>query len=182
MRRVIVAFQSQENCTKIKDVLARAGLLVEDTCHAGSQVINMVNKLDDVLLICGNKLVDMSSIGLLELLPEETDVLMLLPPSQIESSWREGVFTLPLPVNKNDLLNTINMIFETKRESVFKKKIIKNERSAEGKEIVERAKLLLIEKHNMTENQAHRFIQKRSMDSASTMVDTALIILSTELN
>lgn len=181
MRRVIIAFQSQENCIKIRDVLVREGLLVEGICHAGSQVINMVNKIDDVLLICGKKLIDMSSMSLLELLPEETDVLMLLPPSQIESSWREGVFTLPLPVNRSDLINTVSMIFETKHETLSKKKIIKNERSAEGKEIIERAKMLLIEKHNMTENQAHRFIQKRSMDSTSTMVDTALIILNTEI-
>jgi response regulator NasT len=44
-------------------------------------------------------------------------------------------------------------------------------------EIVDEAKAVLMQKNNMTENEAHRYIQKNAMDSGRTMVDTATSIL-----
>ena len=42
---------------------------------------------------------------------------------------------------------------------------------------MEEAKAVLMEKNNMSENEAHRYVQKSAMDSGRTMVDTAASIL-----
>ena len=44
--------------------------------------------------------------------------------------------------------------------------------------IMEQAKTLLMEQNHMTEEEAHRYIQKRSMDNGTGMVETAEMILS----
>ena len=44
-------------------------------------------------------------------------------------------------------------------------------------ELIERAKALLMEKKSMTEIQAHKYLQKCSMDSGTNMVETAHMIL-----
>jgi response regulator NasT len=42
---------------------------------------------------------------------------------------------------------------------------------------VEEAKKLLMERNGMTEEQAHRYIQKQSMDGGTRMIQTARLIL-----
>ncbi|MCI1955885.1 MAG: ANTAR domain-containing protein, partial [Oscillospiraceae bacterium] len=48
----------------------------------------------------------------------------------------------------------------------------------EEKQVILKAKNLLISRNNLTEPQAHRFIQKKSMDTGKKMVETAMIILN----
>ena len=44
--------------------------------------------------------------------------------------------------------------------------------------IRDRAKTLLMERNNMTESEAHRYIQKCSMDSGTNLVETAQMVIS----
>jgi response regulator NasT len=44
--------------------------------------------------------------------------------------------------------------------------------------VIQRAKLLLMERNNMSEEEAHRYIQKTSMDSGTNLVEMAEMILS----
>ena len=45
-------------------------------------------------------------------------------------------------------------------------------------EMIAEAKALLMERNNMTEEEAHRYIQKRSMDNGTDLTETAQMILS----
>ena len=51
-------------------------------------------------------------------------------------------------------------------------------RSAEEQHIIDRAKSLLIERNHMTESEAHRYMQKCSMDSGTNLVETAQMVLT----
>ena len=42
---------------------------------------------------------------------------------------------------------------------------------------MERAKALLMDRNGMTEEQAHRFLQKKSMDSGAKLLQTAQMVL-----
>ena len=53
-------------------------------------------------------------------------------------------------------------------------------RSENDRKVITTAKELLMERNQMTEDEAHHYIQKLSMDSATNMVETAQMIL--ELN
>ena len=52
------------------------------------------------------------------------------------------------------------------------------ERDEEERQLITRAKELLMERNNMTETEAHRYIQKCSMDSGTNMVETAQMVMS----
>ena len=52
-----------------------------------------------------------------------------------------------------------------------------NKRSGEEQAIIKEAKGLLMERHGMSEEQAHRFLQKKSMNSGAKMVQTAKLVL-----
>jgi response regulator NasT len=55
-------------------------------------------------------------------------------------------------------------------------------RSDKEREILDQAKGVLMERNSMTEEEAHRYIQKRSMDNGTGMVETAQMILSLMVN
>ena len=51
-------------------------------------------------------------------------------------------------------------------------------RSEKEAAVIETAKQLLITRNNMTEDEAHRYLQKRSMDNGTDMVETAQMVLA----
>ena len=56
-------------------------------------------------------------------------------------------------------------------------KFTRPQRSGEEQAIIKEAKGLLMERHGMSEEQAHRFLQKKSMNSGAKMVQTAKLVL-----
>ena len=59
-----------------------------------------------------------------------------------------------------------------------KQRLRPKERNLEEQNLIMRAKELLMERNNMTESEAHRYIQKCSMDSGTNLVETAQMVIS----
>ena len=55
---------------------------------------------------------------------------------------------------------------------------VKKERTEKEKETIRKAKELLMERHNMTEPEAHHYLQKCSMDSGTGIVEAAEMVIS----
>ena len=51
-------------------------------------------------------------------------------------------------------------------------------RSTEEQKTIDDAKHLLMEKNNMSEEDAYRYIQKNSMDSGNSLVESASMVIS----
>ena len=66
-----------------------------------------------------------------------------------------------------------NNLFERTR----KKKRKPGQRTKEEQELVDRAKAILMERNQMTEEEAHRYLQKTSMDNGTSFTETAQMIL-----
>lgn len=91
-----------------------------------------------------------------------------------------GAFVLPKPFTKSGLIQTIRMA------SVAKENINRLEREKselQGKlddsRVINRAKCCLIQYLNMTEEQAHKHIQKMAMDTRRTQREVAEDVLKT---
>jgi response regulator NasT len=50
-------------------------------------------------------------------------------------------------------------------------------RSTEEKAVIDQAKALLMERNHMSESEAHRYLQKNSMESGTNMLETAQMVL-----
>ena len=72
------------------------------------------------------------------------------------------------------------MTMDIARELKRRKKTQPKRRTAEEEKIINKAKALLMERNQMTENDAHKYIQKLSMDSGNNLVETAEMILTFE--
>lgn len=91
-----------------------------------------------------------------------------------------GVFTLPRPVSKGTMSTALSWMASTKERDRKKEQ---SEQSAADKleeiRVINRAKWILIGEMNMTEEQAHRHIEKYAMDMCKSKKEIAESIIET---
>ena len=173
---IIVAFEAEENRRRIVDMLESGGIHVGNTCRSGAEVIRIVNKIGGGLVVCGFKLKDMTAADLADNLSGIATLLTIASPMRMQLCDKENVFKLPTPITKSDLMASVRMMSQV--EQKYYKTALPG-RDPEEEKLIKMAKELLMDRNLMTEEEAHRFIQKRSMNTGSKMVETARVIINT---
>ena len=173
MRQIVVAFERQSNCDRLREALESTGEFTCLTCRSAAQVKRTVGKLRVDLVVCGFKLGEESCETLYFDLPQRCVMLMVAPQAQLDLCEAAGIFKLPAPIRRGSLLSSVRLLAQLGQG----RDRASAQRSPEERELVERAKRVLIERGGMTEDQAHRFLQKRSMDSGARLADTARQVL-----
>lgn len=173
MRQVIVAFERKSNCDRIREILESTGEFSCLTCRGADQIRRTVRKLRLELVVCGFKLGEESCESVYQDLPRRCAMLMVAPQAQLDLCEAEGILKLPAPIRRAELLASVRLLAQMGqgRERASAR------RSPEERELVEQAKQILIRCGGMTEDQAHRFLQKRSMDNGARLADTARQVL-----
>ena len=88
-----------------------------------------------------------------------------------------GVAMVEMPIKVRDFLNSVELMQNNIYAKLRRKKRVVHQRTEEEQSVIDEAKSVLMEKNNMSENEAHRYIQKSAMDSGRTMVETAISVL-----
>lgn len=178
MNGIIVAFQKQEDAISIKNILVRNGYKVSSVCTTGTHVLAAADDYNDGIVVCGYKITDMLYYQLRESLPKEFEMLVLASPAKFEGEQYEGVVNVAMPLKIYDLINTVEMLNNTIIRRKKKRKNQPKTRSPEDMRKLKDAKDILMNRNNMSEEEAHRYMQKISMDSGVNMVETAEMILN----
>ena len=189
MINVIVAFSDHSTAQKIRTILTSNGVPVAGVATCLSQIVLLTKRLQGRgIIICQNRYSDgMTAIFADEFSPDY-EILMLVHGKQEGIISNRTISTLSLPLKKNDLIDSVKMLISSgqvcyneqtgsKKENDKTDTKEKKVRSAEEIKLIDDAKSVLMERNNLTEEQAHRFLQKRSMDNGSKLTDTAKLIL-----
>ncbi|OUN20552.1 antitermination regulator [Flavonifractor sp. An82] len=174
MEQVIVAFENTKNAGRIKDILETSGTASCILCKTADQVRRTVNKLHITALICSFKLADQSAEALAGDLPPSCAVLVLASQNLLDLLQDDDLFRLPAPVSKGDLTASVRMLLQMGRRL---ERALRPRRSPEEQALIQQAKALLMDRNGMTEEQAHRFLQKTSMDNGTKLLQTAQMVL-----
>ena len=117
-----------------------------------------------------------------EAIRDISGVLMFVKP-ELESevyykTYQYGILTLTKPTSEGILLQTLRLLCVTrmKRESMREKTKDMKERLEEIR-IVNTAKMLLIEHKHISEDEAHKYIEKRAMNLRKSKVKIASEII-----
>ena len=103
-------------------------------------------------------------------------MLMVASQAKLELSETEGIFKLQSPIRRGELLASVRMLVQFQRYIPREKDPAK--RGEEEQKLIAQAKGVLMDRHGMTEEQAHRFLQKQSMDNGAKLTDTARLVLA----
>ena len=164
MNEIIVAFPKKEIAINIRNILVRGGIDVYGVCTTGAQVLHMADTL--------------MYTDIREYLLKEFEILLVTSPDKWSDGSVQGVIGLSMPIKVHDLINTVEMMLQNMQRRRKKRHEAAKQRSPEEKALIAKAKSLLMERNNMTEEEAHRYLQKSSMDSGTNMLETAQMVLT----
>lgn len=178
MANVIIAFSKRENAVSIRNIFVKAGIEVSALCQTGAKVLQYAEMWNEGIVVCAARMPDMHYMQLREYLPPEFQMLLIASPEQWADGLPDGVVGLPMPIRVYDLVNTVEMIQQSRDRRRKKRRQEGRTRNDSDRQAIEQAKALLMERNNMTEDEAHRYVQKTSMESGTDMAETARMILT----
>lgn len=176
MDRIILAFASEKAHGQIARTLGSGGLAPTVSCFSGGEAIRAARKLGSALVICGFHLRDMTAEMLAADLAGIAPVLVISSPGNLALCGGENLIKLAVPASRAEFFASLDLARgalpgggTAARPPV--------RRSDEEERLIRRAKAALMEINLMSEAEAHRFLQKYSMDAGMRLADTARLIL-----
>ncbi len=173
MTDMIIVFPKLEDGKQLRNLLMKNGFSVSGVCTTGAQAMQSIDGLEDGLIVCGYKLKDMMFMDLYSCLPPYFDMLLIASKTHWNECEDDNIVCLPLPIKVHDFLQTVGKMIENLERRKRKRRKSPRKRDEEGTRAIMEAKELLMERNKMTEKEAHRYIQKLSMDSGNPLEQTA---------
>ena len=172
MSRLIVAFESEVTRQRVCELFAASSFPVRASCRTGAEVIRAAHFMGGAVVVCGVKLADCTADQLYSDLEGLACMLVVAKPEQLEMCENPHIFRLPLPVNRHDLTASVRML-----EQLAEMEQARPQQNAADQELIRQAKIYLQEVRLMTEEEAHRYLQKRSMTTRRKMAEVAAEII-----
>ncbi len=176
MANIIVVFPKPEDTQNICRLLRRGGYSVMG-CTGPTSALQLVDELGEGIIVCGYRIRGMIYEELHSMLPPGFHMLLIASQQVIDSGLPKGVESLTMPLRMQELKDKLNEMQSTVSAERRARRTGRTH-SVRQQEQIRLAKELLMAKHSMTEEEAHRYLQKTSMDSGRNMTETAGMIVS----
>lgn len=176
MSRIIVGIPKRETGIQIRNLLVRNGFDVIGVCTSGMQILNYADFLEEGIVICSCQLKDMMYGELRADLPQSFEMLVLTT-GRYPVEEAEHIRTLSLPLKVQELLEQVQDMEAAFVWQKRKRRGRKSERNERQNQIILRAKEQLMQRKEMSEEEAHRYLQKYSMESGNSLTETAQMII-----
>lgn len=172
MRRIVIASSSKKLIMTLEKMLSASGMEISAVCSSGSELMALRSEVEDAVIICGT-LRDVPSIYLSKVMPDSWDMILLLTSQQPFPYYVSNVTPINLPVARPELIETVLAVAGSMSGTFAAKTTAKGTRPKEETEIIEKAKRSLMEQRGLTEGDAHKLLQRYSMNSGIGMVEAA---------
>lgn len=170
--KIFIAFDNKKIAAAIAKILISNGNDVVAISKTSSELINTLRYYNGGIIITGCDFDGVRNENILDEIPDEFNIVVVDNKVNIDNFPDGRAFKLSMPLQKNDLICSVDMFMTM--ETKYKPSLHKNQNN---EKIIAKAKSLLIDMYSMSEEQAHRYIQKKSMDTGRKLVDIAKIIL-----
>ena len=179
MDKVLLVCSSQKSITVISQALDNACTGEISSAGSGGQARRMlINTVFDLIVInmplSDETGVSLGAAGIILLTPaDDADFVQ----DQVEDY---GIFVLPKPLSQQSLHQAIKFVTASRKRILhLREKQVQLQQKLEDLKVVDRAKCCLIQYLNMSEPQAHRYIEKQSMDMRASRRTVAEDIIKT---
>lgn len=184
MERIYIHAKTEEMCAVIADAIEPVD--TELVCGWTDEDVEERDLSEYDVIIISTPLRKEFGLDLVARVSKQTSAsIIVLTRADIVDAVQErikftGAFTLGRPFSKGTLMQTIRMAMLT-REKVerLEQENTRLSRKLSDIKLIDRAKCCLIQYLNLTEEQAHRHIQKLAMDTHATQREIAEDILKT---
>lgn len=175
--KIIIGDSDENFLDSIKFRLLQMGHRVLDVDTSGTSLIRKIRSLDPDIVIAEVTLKGISGFEIADILEGEGTCPCIVSfkgePSQYKISLsRKKVKTyLKKPVDYNEL----DFILKHSLDEL--ENALKEEKKEKEKKIINKAKKMLMEKYKVSEEEAYKYIRKKSMDKGTSMVKVSILII-----
>lgn len=181
---VLIVCSKPDLLKDLKTLMLHQGYLSIECSLSANEARRKMDFFDPELIMVNSPLQDELGIEFVLDIAELSDagIVVLSKHDYIEEMQykleKVGALILPKPINKMTLIQTAKFAAQS-RKSIRGLKHQKEdlEKKIQDRKLIEQAKWMLVEKMNMTEPQAHRYIQKRAMDTRQSQLAVAQEII-----
>ena len=172
MGSIVIVMPGHKDAVRLQNILLRSGLFSNIILASrGAEVLQEARLRNVALVLCTRRLSDMGYEELSSLLPSSVSILLLTQDAALVP-FSPAVTRLLMPFRAEDLVGAVRSLLPDGRQARKKKPL----RSPEEQAKIDRAKALLMEGKHLTEPEAFRYLQKTSMDTGRTLLETALMV------
>ncbi len=172
---VFVAFHSEKLCSKVFAMLTMSGIHPNSTSVTSNDLLTKINNYENGVIVCETKLKDTVLFNFLDDIPSYFHIVAIGTMDTLDDLPNQRVFKLSVPLDRTDLIYSVSMLTNIDNHRA----LIHNQfRTHDEEIIIQQAKALLIHKYHMTEEQAHRYMQTKSMNTGEKMITIARLILN----
>lgn len=164
---IIIAFSSNKICNNISYILNKNGINYTYVCKTGYNLRKCCSFYENGIIICGTNFIDEPIYNIIEDFYKDFIFLLIGNIHTIGLYSDEKVYKLSPPLKQEDIINALDVAYYKNSENIENK----------NNEIIKKAKNLLIKNNNFTEETAHKYIQKKSMDSGKKNIHIAKLII-----
>ncbi len=175
MFRTVVAFDSENAINGVSEILEKAGITVRYRCRTAAAVVRAINTMGGGVVICGFRFPDGTADTLAEDLGNKALCLVAAKQIHLDMLESDDVFQISLPLKGFQLIGSVNMLLQMDQK--LQNSSIPR-RSPEENELISHAKTLIMAKHGFSEPEAHRYLQKLSMDRSVKLYEMARYIIT----
>lgn len=175
MVRTVVAIENPKASAAVCSALERCGIRVRFRCRTGAETIRAVRKMGGGTVVCSFILPDMSANELGDSLRDCASVLVAAKPQYLDLCEGANVSGLPLPAAPSELKAAMDRLLS---EDEHRAAASIPKRGAEEQKTIDLAKALLMQSDGLTESEAHRYLQHKSMDGGIQMAQAAQEVIA----
>ncbi len=184
-KTALVVDDDVDHAVLVKEQLESVGMLVSGIAHDGPTALEMIEALDPSIVILDIVMPDMDGIEVARRINdrEPRPILFLSAYSDIEyieKAMATNVLTyLVKPVKIEEMVPSIILTMDRFREvSALRAAVDDMRENIINREIIDKAKKLLMAENDMSENEAYSTIRKRSREENKPIVDVAHTVVA----
>ncbi len=174
MLSVHLAFTNEQTRQGLSRVIRAAGLPLGEAHATGAGVIRAVRRRGGGLVLCGDKLADMTAQQVCEALSGEAQVVVLHREPGTAGLFDGGPLRLVMPPSPRELADQVRGLLQGEEA---RQRARRQARTPEEEDLIFRAKRRLMARLGVDENEAHRLLQQASMREGQRMAVTAAKVL-----
>lgn len=172
---IIVAFESEKDREGIASLLEKNGLSVRCACRTGQEAIRALKQTGSGIVVCGYKFPDMTAQRMARSLErDDAAILMVAKGAMLDLLEDDSIFRLSAPFRPAELVGAVRMLVQLQSRRTRPAAT----RTEDEKERISKAKTLLMEQEHLTEEEAHRTLQRMSMEQSQKLTEVAERILA----
>lgn len=181
--KILIADSGEYSRKNLKDLLIKRGYKVFESTD-GLGTIRMCRTIYPELVIIDTMLWGMDVFEVGKIIEEDNLSTVIYSTNNVNQGFLNQVEKMKIyayitkPINKENLYQIVNFsLINANRINNLQNKVDKLENKLKGRKIIDKAKGILMDKNNITEEEAYKLIRKESMDRCEGIEKTASRII-----